>query len=99
MQRTFYIKTYGCQMNEYDSAKIADVLAAGGLEATADPEQADLLLLNTCSIREKAHEKVFPNWAFGGSGRSGARSWCWGWAAAWPVPKARPCVNVRPMST
>ncbi|WP_434025921.1 tRNA (N6-isopentenyl adenosine(37)-C2)-methylthiotransferase MiaB [[Pseudomonas] boreopolis] len=55
-----YIKTHGCQMNEYDSAKMADVLAqAEGLELTDDPEEADVVLVNTCSIREKAQEKVF----------------------------------------
>jgi tRNA-2-methylthio-N6-dimethylallyladenosine synthase len=55
-----FIQTHGCQMNEYDSAKMLDVLAAAhGLQATDDPEQADVLLLNTCSIREKAQEKVF----------------------------------------
>lgn len=55
-----YIKTFGCQMNEYDSGKMADVLhAAEGYEPTQDPEQADLILFNTCSVREKAQEKVF----------------------------------------
>ncbi len=55
-----YIKTHGCQMNEYDSGKMADLLAASdGLELTDDPEQADVVLVNTCSIREKAQEKVF----------------------------------------
>ncbi|MDE2402106.1 MAG: tRNA (N6-isopentenyl adenosine(37)-C2)-methylthiotransferase MiaB [Burkholderiales bacterium] len=55
-----YIKTYGCQMNEYDSDKMSDVMnAAKGYEPTNDPEQADLILFNTCSIREKAQEKVF----------------------------------------
>jgi len=55
-----YLKTFGCQMNEYDSARMADVLlAAGGYEPTENPEEADLLLLNTCSVREKAQEKVF----------------------------------------
>ncbi|MFN3295574.1 tRNA (N6-isopentenyl adenosine(37)-C2)-methylthiotransferase MiaB [Caldimonas sp.] len=55
-----YIKTFGCQMNEYDSAKMADVLgAAQGYVPTDDPEQADLILFNTCSVREKAQEKVF----------------------------------------
>jgi tRNA-2-methylthio-N6-dimethylallyladenosine synthase len=55
-----HVKTYGCQMNEYDSARMADVLrAAGGYEPTDDPAAADLLLLNTCSVREKAQEKVF----------------------------------------
>jgi tRNA-2-methylthio-N6-dimethylallyladenosine synthase len=58
--KKFYIKTFGCQMNEYDSAKIADVLGlAQGMEATDDPASADLILFNTCSVREKAQEKVF----------------------------------------
>jgi len=52
--------TLGCQMNEYDSAKMLDVLAAShGMSPTDDPAQADMILLNTCSIREKAQEKVF----------------------------------------
>lgn len=55
-----FIRTFGCQMNEYDSDKMADVLrAAEGYETVADPEQADLILFNTCSVREKAQEKVF----------------------------------------
>ena len=60
MTKKVYIKTFGCQMNEYDSDKMADVLgAAQGFEPTDDPEQADLILFNTCSVREKAQEKVF----------------------------------------
>jgi len=60
MSKKVYIKTFGCQMNEYDSDKMADVLgAAQGFEPTHDPEQADLILFNTCSVREKAQEKVF----------------------------------------
>ena len=60
MARKLYIKTFGCQMNEYDSDKISDVLAEShNLELTTHPEEADVLLLNTCSIREKAQEKVF----------------------------------------
>ncbi|MEJ1400023.1 MAG: tRNA (N6-isopentenyl adenosine(37)-C2)-methylthiotransferase MiaB, partial [Candidatus Sedimenticola sp. (ex Thyasira tokunagai)] len=60
MSGKLYIKTFGCQMNEYDTAKMADVLRAShGLEQTDRPEEADVLLLNTCSIREKAQEKVF----------------------------------------
>ncbi len=55
-----YIKTFGCQMNEYDSAKMADVLAAAeGMQTTADPAEADVIVFNTCSVREKAQEKVF----------------------------------------
>lgn len=55
-----FIKTFGCQMNEYDSDKMAAVLqASAGYEKTGDVEQADLILFNTCSVREKAQEKVF----------------------------------------
>jgi len=55
-----FIKTFGCQMNEYDSDKMADVLhAAQGYEPTTDVDEADLILFNTCSVREKAQEKVF----------------------------------------
>ena len=55
-----YIKTFGCQMNEYDSDRMADVLhAAQSYEPTDDVEQADLVLFNTCSVRERAQEKVF----------------------------------------
>jgi len=55
-----FIRTFGCQMNEYDSSKMADVLREShGLEPAGSAEEADVLLLNTCSIREKAQEKVF----------------------------------------
>lgn len=58
--KKLYIKTHGCQMNEYDSIKILDVLnVSHGLELTSDPEKADLILINTCSVRAKAQEKVF----------------------------------------
>jgi len=60
MARKLYIKTFGCQMNEYDSSRMADSLNdSHGLERTDDPSQADVLLLNTCSVRDKAQEKVF----------------------------------------
>ena len=60
MSKKVFIKTFGCQMNEYDSGKMADVLnAAQGYEPTQDVEEADLILFNTCSVREKAQEKVF----------------------------------------
>ena len=60
MARKLYVKTHGCQMNEYDSARMQDLLREShGMEITDKPEEADVLLLNTCSIREKAQEKVF----------------------------------------
>ncbi len=60
MTGRYYIKTFGCQMNEYDSARMADLLeATAGLQPARDAQSADLLLMNTCSVRDKAQEKVF----------------------------------------
>ncbi len=58
-KKRLYIKTYGCQMNVYDSERMADVLAPFGYGMTDTPEAADLVVLNTCHIREKATEKVY----------------------------------------
>ncbi|NLY28415.1 MAG: tRNA (N6-isopentenyl adenosine(37)-C2)-methylthiotransferase MiaB [Alcaligenaceae bacterium] len=58
--RKLFIRTFGCQMNEYDSDKMADILREGErVELTQNPEEADIILFNTCSVREKAQEKVF----------------------------------------
>ena len=54
-----HLITYGCQMNEYDSERVAGLLKQERYELTDRPEDADLILLNTCSIREKAEDKVF----------------------------------------
>ena len=59
MTKRLFIKTYGCQMNVYDSARMAELMAAGGYVSAAGPDGADLVILNTCHIREKAAEKVF----------------------------------------
>jgi tRNA-2-methylthio-N6-dimethylallyladenosine synthase len=60
MPGRYYIKTFGCQMNEYDSTRMGDVLGAGaGLTPTDNPAEADVLLMNTCSVREKAEDKVY----------------------------------------
>ncbi|MGQ0664953.1 MAG: tRNA (N6-isopentenyl adenosine(37)-C2)-methylthiotransferase MiaB [Pseudomonadota bacterium] len=59
MTKGLFIKTYGCQMNVYDSARMADVLAPSGYRAVDRAEDADLVILNTCHIREKAAEKVY----------------------------------------
>ena len=59
MNKKLFIKTMGCQMNVYDSKKMADVLAPLGYAQIETPEGADLIILNTCHIREKATEKVF----------------------------------------
>ncbi len=57
--RKLYVKSFGCQMNVYDSRRMADTLAPRGYVETASPEEADLVILNTCHIREKAAEKVY----------------------------------------
>ena len=59
MGKGLYIKTYGCQMNVYDSDRMADVLAPYGYAPVPAPDEADLVILNTCHIREKAAEKVY----------------------------------------
>src|SRR5215475_14122209 len=57
--RKVYIKSFGCQMNVYDSHRMADTLAPEGFAETARVEDADLVILNTCHIREKAADKVY----------------------------------------
>jgi tRNA-2-methylthio-N6-dimethylallyladenosine synthase len=58
-RKRVFIRTYGCQMNVYDSERMADALAPAGYDPVESPESADLILLNTCHIREKAAEKVY----------------------------------------
>jgi tRNA-2-methylthio-N6-dimethylallyladenosine synthase len=65
--KSFYIETFGCQMNVHDSEKVAGVLMGRGYRSTEDAAEADLILFNTCSIREKAAQKVFSrlgDWKF-----------------------------------
>ncbi len=57
--KKLYIKTYGCQMNVYDSERMAEALGGNGYVETKTPDDADMILLNTCHIREKAAEKVY----------------------------------------
>lgn len=57
--KTYHVKSFGCQMNVYDGERMAELMAAQGMTAAADAESADLVVLNTCHIREKATEKVF----------------------------------------
>lgn len=58
-QKKLYIKTWGCQMNVYDSRRMADILSPLGYSQSDDPDDADMVILNTCHIREKATDKVF----------------------------------------
>ncbi|HVC25501.1 MAG TPA: tRNA (N6-isopentenyl adenosine(37)-C2)-methylthiotransferase MiaB [Acidimicrobiales bacterium] len=59
MPRTFFVRTFGCQMNEHDSRRIASDLVADGLEPTDDLDKADVVVLNTCCIRENADNKLY----------------------------------------
>ncbi|MDZ4380872.1 MAG: tRNA (N6-isopentenyl adenosine(37)-C2)-methylthiotransferase MiaB [Parvibaculum sp.] len=58
-RKKIFVKTYGCQMNVYDSARMVDVMAPSGYTEVDTPEEADIVILNTCHIREKAAEKVY----------------------------------------
>jgi tRNA-2-methylthio-N6-dimethylallyladenosine synthase len=74
MNKTVFIQTYGCQMNQYDSERIVQVLARHGYELTERIDAADLILLNTCSVRDKAEQKVYSalgNWRQYKSNRHG----------------------------
>src|SRR6476661_2608898 len=57
--KTFKIKSFGCQMNVYDGDRMAELLSEQGMTASADGEDADLVVLNTCHIREKAVDKAY----------------------------------------
>ena len=59
MAKYFYLETFGCQMNVVDSERIADMLTHIGYQQTDDSKQADLVLLNTCSVRDKAERRVY----------------------------------------
>ena len=58
-KRTFYIQTFGCQMNVYDSERIAILLEEQNYRRVKTPEEADLIFVNTCSVREKPEQKLF----------------------------------------
>src|SRR5512140_3817068 len=59
VSRSYYIHTFGCQMNESDSQRMGEALARAGWQPAAAPDAADLVLVNTCAIREKAEDKLF----------------------------------------
>ena len=58
MAKKYLIETFGCQMNFHDSERMAGLLEQGGYEATTDEGDADVIVINTCSVREKAEEKI-----------------------------------------
>jgi len=58
-KHSFFLETYGCQMNEYDSELVRSIMLDGSFEEVADPERADIVLLNTCAVREHAHNRIY----------------------------------------
>jgi tRNA-2-methylthio-N6-dimethylallyladenosine synthase len=74
-KKKLHIRTWGCQMNSYDSRRMEDVLRPLGYESVDTPEDADMVILNTCHIREKATDKVFFRpWASARTQRSQGKS-------------------------
>ena len=68
LPRTFRVKSFGCQMNVYDGERMGELLLADGLTPAAEGEQAELTVLNTCHIRDKATEKVYSDIGPAGQG-------------------------------
>lgn len=93
LRGTFFLETFGCQMNDHDSEKVAGVLLARGYRQVESPESASLILYNTCSIREKAAQKVFSGWeSFARNRMKAGSSACW---AVWRNRKAKIFSNAR----
>ena len=88
--RRFWLRTYGCQMNVHDSEKVANLLCHHGYTASEDPDRADLWIVNTCSIRDKAEQRLSATSAGCGPGRPPLRAGPWAWAAAWSSRRATP---------
>ena len=85
--KTFYLETFGCQMNAHDSEKVVGTLLSKGYTQVETPEAAELVLYNTCSIRDKAEQKFFTACSSSSARAAKARSSaCW---AAWRSRKAK----------
>ena len=82
--RLAYVETYGCQMNVADTEMVLGLLHGGGYGRTDDPARADLILLNTCAVREKAEERVFARASMLAEAQGSRPAWCWASPAAWP---------------
>jgi tRNA-2-methylthio-N6-dimethylallyladenosine synthase len=100
MRRSVFIKTFGCQMNAVDSARMLSLLSAAGYRSAASLEEADLVLINTCSIREKADQKVFSElgklrrWKQRRTGRIVGVGGCLAQQAGESLRERAPCVDI-----
>jgi tRNA-2-methylthio-N6-dimethylallyladenosine synthase len=80
----YAITTFGCQMNVHDSERLHEVLRGAGYVQAEEAEAADVIVLNTCSVREKAEQKLRSEVGRSPSSSGRAPSWWWSWRAAWP---------------
>jgi tRNA-2-methylthio-N6-dimethylallyladenosine synthase len=96
--QTFHVKSFGCQMNAYDGARMAELLESEGMSAAADGSSADLVVLNTCHIRERAAEKVYSDIGRlrreDGSGPIIAVAGCVAQAEGAEIPRRAPSVDI-----
>src|SRR5881409_3828858 len=79
----FFIKTYGCQMNERDSEQVAHSLMVRGYERVSKESEADVVLLNTCSVRDMADQKALGKMGMLGDWLKSGRTWCSVSLVAW----------------
>ena len=82
--RRVYIETYGCQMNVADSELVASILADAGFQITEQADRADIILLNTCAVRERAEERVIGRVSQLNGLRAHRPNLTWASSAAWP---------------
>ena len=96
--RKLYLESYGCQMNFSDSEIVASIMADAGYQTTRDADDADLVLLNTCAIRDNAEQRVRNAWCTSKATRRRIRAWWWGCWGAWPSVCATSCSKRRSSS-
>ena len=73
MARKYYIDTFGCQMNVHDSERLAGLLDQAGYEPATTPNEADLVVINTCSVRERAEDRLYTELGMVATNKSGKR--------------------------
>ena len=73
MSLKYYIETFGCQMNVHDSERLAGLLDQAGYELATAPDEADLVVINTCSVRERAEERLYTELGMVATNRAGKR--------------------------
>ena len=93
----FYVETYGCQMNVYDSWQLGLLLETVGHEPVDSLDEAEIILLNTCAVRESAEQRVWGQLGHRKRLKEEGAVEFWGFAAVWPRIMARPYLSERLM--